>query len=213
MVTDVRPLTKKPKKRSLKKKVYICLEGGKKNQTERNYFNETLDKEHFVITYNKNEYTDCESLFRDAKRKFSNSKNNDFDMAFVVFDMDTKSGEWRKKIDYPKKNSTDKIMFIPSNPAFEYWLLLHYEDCKRRYNSNDELINHLKKYIKDYRKNMTDYKLDSQQIQEAIIRARRYMDPKNIKTNHDLLDTLSYETGTLVYRIFEIFSELEHSGN
>lgn len=60
---------------------------------------------------------------------------------------------------------------------------------------------------------MTDYKLDSQQIQEAIIRARRYMDPKNIKTNHDLLDTLSYETGTLVYRIFEIFSELEHSGN
>lgn len=58
--------------------------------------------------------------------------------------------------------------FALSNPKFEYWLLLHFEDAKSL--SSRECTEHLKRHLPDYDKNITPSKITPERITDAIRR-------------------------------------------
>lgn len=58
-----------------------------------------------------------------------------------------------------------------SNPKFEYWLLLHFEEG-HRIGSAQECVNRLRKYLPQYRKSIGSWTPTRDQIQQAIRRAK-----------------------------------------
>ncbi|WP_323089006.1 RloB family protein [Allobaculum sp. JKK-2023] len=204
-----KPLSKTPVKRCWKKKIYICSEGGKINQTEKNYFTKFIDHKRFTATYQTSSVTAYKQLYQDARKKIQSSREDQIDYAFILFDLDLDSNNWKEKIEFAKKNTTDQILFIPSNPMFEYWLLLHFEQTRHGYNSKDELMRQLRKHIPQYKKNYSNYQITSEQVHLAAKRAKLYLDPHNRKTDCELLDEIAKQTGTLVYRIIEVLDDTE----
>ncbi len=204
-----KPLTKTPVKRCWRKKIYICSEGGKINQTEKIYFTKIIDRKRFTAAYQTSSVTAYKQLYQDAKKKIQSTKEDQIDCAFILFDLDLNSNNWKEKIEFAKKNGTAKILFIPSNPMFEYWLLLHFEQTRHGYNSKDELMRQLRKHIPQYKKNYSSYQITSEQVHLAASRAKQYLDPHNRKTDCELLDEIAQHTGTLVYRMIELLDDTE----
>ena len=62
--------------------------------------------------------------------------------------------------------------FALSNPNFEYWLLLHFEDGNGILNSQ-ECITRLKRYLPNYRKDIDGKKITLELIKIAISRAKK----------------------------------------
>ncbi len=61
--------------------------------------------------------------------------------------------------------------FALSNPKFEYWLLLHFEDGSG-ITSSRNCTDRLKRWIPDYDKGIDTRKISREQIDEAVRRAR-----------------------------------------
>lgn len=194
-------------KRPHRKTFYICVEGGAHNKTKRNYLDLLKNgKSNFYIS-NRAE-TDVIRLYnnglewlKEANKGLIKS-DRQLNKVFIVFDLDFDPATKKKRIDFARKHSTDQIHFIPSNPTFEYWLLLHFENSKKLYSNNTQLINDLMTYIKNYRKEIK-YSFTEEQIQTACDRARQYLNPRGILTEKELLDEVEKGTGTLVYLLVE----------
>lgn len=60
----------------------------------------------------------------------------------------------RAKKEYSKKKYAGKVMFIETNPCTEFWFLLHFlpNVVCRRYESYDQLLPELQKYMPGYEK-------------------------------------------------------------
>lgn len=88
------------------------------------------------------------------------SKKNDHDRIYCFFDKDQHAhyDAAIKKIHSLRENKKNAIPIyaITSVPSFEYWILLHFEDTRRPYEDSKQLLNELKKYIKDYQKDSED---------------------------------------------------------
>ncbi len=82
-----------------------------------------------------------------------------------------------------------------SNPKFEYWLLLHFEDGTG-IKSVQNCIDRLKRHLPDYDKDFDARKITRQGIEEAIGRARQ-------KDNPPCADWPRAIGGTTVYRLVE----------
>ncbi len=84
-----------------------------------------------------------------------------------------------------------------SNPKFEYWLLLHFEDgtgLKSSYHCSKKLEKHLPKYNKDIQENKI-----SPRIHKAVSRAKKKDTPR--------CKTWPQKNGSTIYRLVEqIFS-------
>lgn len=65
------------------------------------------------------------------------------------------------------------IQAIPSNPSFEYWLLLHFEETSGPFRSASELVGDLRKHIPQYDKSMNVYECIWGCTEEALERASR----------------------------------------
>lgn len=63
-----------------------------------------------------------------------------------------------------------------SNPNFEYWLLLHFEEGNKITHSSDCLAR-LKKYFPGYNKGIDTRKINLDMIKEAIRRAKNRDNP------------------------------------
>ncbi|PKK88471.1 MAG: abortive phage resistance protein [Candidatus Wallbacteria bacterium HGW-Wallbacteria-1] len=85
--------------------------------------------------------------------------------------------------------------FALSNPKFEYWLLLHFEDGTAVSTSRD-CSERLKRYLPDYDKGISADKFTTERISAAIARARR-------KDNPPCPDWPQLPGGTTVYRLVE----------
>lgn len=84
--------------------------------------------------------------------------------------------------------------FALSNPNFEYWLLLHFEEGTGVSNAR-ECSERLKRYLPDYNKNLDARKISSDMIAGAIRRAKQRDNPPSA----DWPKTI----GTTVYRLVE----------
>ncbi len=85
--------------------------------------------------------------------------------------------------------------FALSNPKFEYWLLLHFEDGKG-IQSSAQCSERLKKYLPDYDKGICIGKFTKENIAEAIRRAKQRDNPRCV-------NNWPQNVGTTVYRLVE----------
>jgi hypothetical protein len=114
------------------------------------------------------------------------------DQAWLVVDKDQWTdaqlevlGKWAKK-------HANYGMAL-SNPRFEYWLLLHFEDGNKVTSSSCD--KRLRKYLPDYDKGIDIRKISVDMINDAIIRAKKRDTPPCT----DWPNT----TGSTVYRLVE----------
>lgn len=154
--------------RRYRKLFVIAAEGVK---TEPQYFSLFTDQKS-VIRVNclkgKHDSSPLQVLKRmEVYLKKQDIKNTD--QAWLVVDKDqwtdeqlSQLHEWSQK----KKN----YYFALSNPKFEYWLLLHFEDGAGVASSRD-CSARLKRYLPDYDKGIDIRKISKDMIDNAISRA------------------------------------------
>lgn len=179
-------LERKKAKRAEAKRILLGCEG----ETEVAYFN-GFRRAHKVPVVCLH-FTECghdpSSLLREVEEKFS-EEAGDFDAVYCVFDRDDHPhfdstcqtlGEMRQ-IQYGRREPVP-IQAFTSNPSFELWLLLHFEDVRRELH-RDEIYRCLRDHLPDYKKaSATIYELTCGHLEVAIERAGRLPSGKNPST-------------------------------
>jgi hypothetical protein len=92
--------------------------------------------------------TDCLSIVEQAIKQKSN-----YDQIWCVYDLDSAYKDRKKYKKAVEKAEKKKIETVESHPCFEIWFLLHFIYSSRRFENCKQVIQLLKKYIKDYSKN------------------------------------------------------------
>ena len=93
------------------------------------------------------------------------------DEAWIVVDKDDWTEDQLKELLQWAKKS-ENYGFALSNPNFEYWLLLHFEDGKG-IASPHECLTRLKRHLPNYKKDIDGKKITLDLITKAIVRAKR----------------------------------------
>lgn len=116
------------------------------------------------------------------------------DEAWLVVDKDQWTDEQLTQL-HQWASHQDNYGFALSNPKFEYWLLLHFEEGTGIGSSRD-CSERLKRWIADYDKGFDTRKISQLQIEDAIRRAKR--------RDHPPCDDWPKNIGqTTVYRLIE----------
>ena len=124
----------------------------------------------------------------------------DSDEAWIVMDKDQWTDEQLVQL-YIWSQKKDNYGFALSNPHFEYWLLLHFEDGKGISTSRD-CLNRLRQHLSDYDKNIDAHKFTQERIGDAIRRAKE-------RDNPPCEDWPRCPGRTTVYRLVERILELK----
>jgi hypothetical protein len=116
------------------------------------------------------------------------------DEAWLVVDKDQWTDEQLAQL-FEWSQEADNFGFALSNPKFEYWLLLHFEDGAGITSSQD-CSDRLKRHLPDYDKGIEPRKFPQETIDEAIRRARQRDNPR-------CFDWPRATGSTTVYRLVE----------
>jgi len=170
-VADRRRKLKRPMgERRYKKLFFIAAEGVK---TEPIYFGIFTDETSIVhVSYLKGKHDS--SPPQVLKRMTDHLKNKElksYDEAWLVVDKDQWTDEQLTQL-YQWSLQQENYGFALSNPKFEYWLLLHFEDGVGIKSSHD-CTDRLKRWIQDYDKGINMRKISQEQINDAISRAKK----------------------------------------
>lgn len=93
------------------------------------------------------------------------------DEAWIVVDKDYwTEDQLRELFRWAKKN--ENYGFALTNPSFEYWLLLHFEDGQGIANAQ-ECLTRLKRHLPNYKKDIDSKKITMEHIVKAIARAKQ----------------------------------------
>ncbi|MBV1843462.1 RloB family protein [Photobacterium ganghwense] len=159
-------LKRKGSKRKPYERVLIVSEGSK---TEPNYF--LGAKNHFKIDsanihIDKTSESSPKSIVQCAIKLFNQEKDiNPYDKVLCVFDRDTHESFDEAILTISNKNKSlkkDVFLAITTNPAFEFWLLLHYVYTTKSYHPlpgksvGKQVEDDLKVYLPDYKKTDPD---------------------------------------------------------
>jgi RloB-like protein len=97
--------------------------------------------------------TDARSLVKKALNLF---KTKDYDRVFVVFDDDGQPFEEATHLASKGLKTTAgqsiNVELIATRPAFEFWLLLHFEYSTRPFTTAVDVVNTLRAHLTDYDK-------------------------------------------------------------
>lgn len=180
-----RPFRRKGPTRDPYERFLVVCEG---SRTEPEYIRE-LCRSQSVNPANYKIVGDCANnprgIVSEAIRQFN--KEKDFDTVFCVFDRDGHAHYQEainqvnsKALRRARGMSPAKFEAITSDPAFEYWLLLHFENNDAPYHpaggksASEQLINRLRTYIPHYSKDgkiLFDCTYD--EIATALTRSRQ----------------------------------------
>ena len=119
---------------------------------------------------------------------------NDSDEAWLVVDKDQWTDEQLAQL-HTWSQSADNYGFALSNPKFEYWLLLHFEDGTN-IGSSSACSARLKRHLPDYDKDLDVRKITSDMIKDAIRRAK-------VRDNPPCVDWPRTFGSTTVYKLVE----------
>lgn len=175
----VRALTRRKPERPPYPRVLIVTEGEK---TEPQYFDEIRKKLRISAAHIEIVTSDYGTEPRqvvDYAASLFHRREEGFDQVFAVFDRD----EHRTYHDAlqtcsrtkPRNDEKKQVEFcaVPSNPCFELWLLLHYEDIQHLFH-RDELFHKLKQHILGYEKALSGtFELTYPAYRHAVERAKR----------------------------------------
>lgn len=188
----------------------IAAEGN--NRTETTYF-QNFKGDNVTIKSIPGNDTSPVQLATNLVQAISKYDLQSGDMAVCFADADfdpSKDAQLREadlEIKRAKKIAKErdvKIMLIVSNPCFEKWFLCHFSASTRNYNSSKEILEELKKRIKDYSK--------SQNVYKEYLQGKTAFAVKNAKIlGKYCLDsglrphTVSFTPSTEVYKVFDEF--------
>ena len=184
--------------RRYRKLFIVATEGDK---TEPQYF-AILNNQNSVI------HVDClKSKHRSSPPQVLNHMQDrlnqkilkNSDEAWLVVDKDQWTDEQLAQL-HTWSQDVDNYGFALSNPKFEYWLLLHFEDGTN-IRSSSECSVRLKKHLPGYDKGLDSRKITSDMIENAIRRAK-------VRDNPPCDDWPRTFGSTTVYKLVEnILSE------
>lgn len=187
-----------------KRKSIILIQCEGKNKTEEIYFNNFRKNPLYTICFAKGNYTDpanmVKSLLQEINERGLSKKDND--KAYCVFDTDTnlqKQLQINEAYRLSKKNSI--IELIKSNPCFELWFLIHFKKTTKIFNSNDNVIQELRKVLPNYEKNKDYYALLENRTKDAIENAK-FIEKHHTSCRKNIID-MSCNPSTEVYKILE----------
>jgi hypothetical protein len=128
------------------------------------------------------------------KQYIKNEKLKATDEAWLVVDKDEWTDEQLIKLhDWAK--AFDNYGFALSNPKFEYWLLLHFEDGDAIVSSQN-CSERLKRYLPEYDKGIEARKITLEHVRNAVNRAKQ-------RDNPPCADWPREIGGTTVYKLVE----------
>ncbi len=179
------------------KKMFIIATEG--DMTEPQYFSlfkTTLIVKNTIVHIKCLKGKDESSPSQVLKHMKNELENNDLiktDEAWLVVDKDHWSNEQLDELFKWSQKKSNYGLAI-SNPKFEYWLLLHFEDGKNT-SSSRVCSEKLEKCLPDYDKKIDARKFTRKSIEKAIERAK----------NRDAPPCKDWPraTGTTVYRLVE----------
>jgi len=199
-------MVQKRKKRSLNREVpyvrdtniiFIGIEGGSHDSREAKYFDifneEDIRLQLKVIPCQENRSSPMQ-VFNHLKEEIQKEPLRDDDEIWVVIDVD----RYQKHLPNVARLCKDcGFNLAVSNPCFEYWLLLHFQNPKKHYNSCSDVKNPFSKEMKKDPNN-TDgyYGIFYPKFEKAVERAKERDKDGERWPN---------KNGSRVYRIVERF--------
>jgi hypothetical protein len=186
--------------------VLIVCEGG---ETEPIYFDELrqnrrLQKELIEIVGGKKCGTDPWGIVKYARRKKREKKSESsfsYDSVWCVFDCNSHDPVNRSRAF--NQAEVNQINIAYSNPCFELWYLLHYQE-QAAYIERDKCISELKKHIPDYNKAKTGLYLMLFDQQDTAIRNAEELRLRHIGNGNQETENPSTGVGKLVQYLNEI---------
>ncbi len=176
--------------RSYRKMFVLSTEG---KHTEPEYF-QMLKNEKAVIHIKclNRRSSDPKSVLKEMRQYLKKESLRNNDEAWLVIDKDQWTDE-QLNVLYKWSETDLRYGLAVSNPQFEYWLLLHFENGNK-ITSSKNCLEKLKKYLPDYNKHLQYVSLRDK-VEDAIIRARTKDNPP--------CSTWPANNGTTVYRLVE----------
>jgi len=98
-----------------------------------------------------------------------------------------------------------KISLAISNPAIEYWFLLHFTESDKPYHNAPSLIRELKRHMANYEKNVSIYPRIQGQTRIAIDRAE-----KLLNKHTDYNGTNHPNPCTTIYQLVKVLIEIKN---
>ncbi len=179
-------------KRRYRKMFVLAVEG---NKTELQYF-AIFNDQNLVVHINCLKGRDSSAPPQVLARMKTYLKRNGLkssDEAWLVVDKDQWTGDQLSQL-HEWAQGADNHGFALSNPKFEFWLLLHFEDGGGVSNSQT-CSERLKLHLPGYDKGINVRKISEDMIMEAIKRAK--------KRDAPACRDWPRNTGTTVYRLVE----------
>jgi hypothetical protein len=191
-----RTFSRKSGQRLYRKIFFIVTEG---TNTEPQYFDSfESDKVRIKLAQGSSK-TSPRSLISRVKNLIKTEIPKATDEIWIVLDKDNWNDQQLLPIVSWSKES-DNYNFALSNPKFEYWLLLHFEDSN--ISSSNDCSQKLKKHMPNYDKNLDMRKITNDMINNAIKRAKQRDIPP--------CDKWPTTFGSTVYRLVENIVKLNH---
>lgn len=130
-------------------------------ETEWFYFESLriFERYRFKIAPDFPSHSDIDHLLKMVERYI----NEGYDYIICLIDMDRIKqipAEWRKYNKHKGERKYKQVMFIETYPCTEYWFLLHFlpKLTTKEYQTYDELLPELQKYMPGYEKTKTYFR-------------------------------------------------------
>jgi len=169
-----RSLTRKPGKRRYKNMYVIAAEGSTTEPFYFAMFNDENNTIHIKFLPGKSKSAPEQVLSR-MKEFLRRERLQKDDEAWLVVDKDQWEDDDLQKL-YEWSRSKDNYGLAVSNPKFEFWLLLHFEDGKS-VSTATQCDRKLKRYIPNYSKNCVVKKHLFPLVPDACERAKQKDSP------------------------------------
>jgi len=162
-----RPFGKKEKRR-----VFIVASEGR--LSENGYFSQFNNVSWSIFvkvrTVKKNNKSAPHQVLKYMKKYLSENHLESNDKAWIVIDTDHWNEDEIQKI-HEWAQSHENYGIAVSNPNFEYWLLLHFEEGNKMKNTT-ECSRRLKKHWPEYNKEIDPEKFKKEVVCKAVQRAK-----------------------------------------
>ncbi len=176
------------------RKLFVIAVEGKK--TEPEYFS-IFNNEQSIIRVKclkSSHDTAPPQVLKRMKNFLKQEQLKTSDEAWLVVDKDLWTDEQLNQLLAWAQTHTN-YGFALSNPSFEFWLLLHFEDGTG-IGSTQDCIDRLKRHLPRYNKKIDTHKITRNRIEEAVCRAKK-------RDNPPCVDWPRTPGGTTVYRLVE----------
>ncbi|MCK4542802.1 MAG: RloB domain-containing protein [Spirochaetales bacterium] len=187
-----------------RKTILVVVEG----ETERTYFKQMRVHNrlpNISIEPKLSSRRDPVGIIETAIRE---KKNGDFDHIWCVFDVDT-IDKYPSKYDVVlKRAKRHNISIADSLPCFEVWFLLHFQFSTRQYPGCEQVVEKLRHYLTDYRKN-TEYFRKKNLFKYLYIKLPDAIKNAKMLDDENSRNDVMNGTKSDIYRIFEVIEKLK----